>query len=111
MPVQTTTMRDTLAAAYAASAGFGAIYTTAPGGSAGTEPSGGGYVRKALSWGTSLSGVVSAMATFDVPAGTTINGGGLHATDGTYLDGGTITPGVPFTVQGNYQLNFVYTQA
>lgn len=114
MAIQTTTQKNTLASAYGTAAAYGSVYTTAPGASAGTEPSGGSpaYARKALSWGAPASGVVSASATFDIPSGTTIVGAGVHTavTAGTYLDGTTVTSQV-FASQGTYQVTFSYTQS
>jgi len=114
MAIQTATQKNTLATAYGTAAAYGALYTTAPGASAGTEPSGGApaYARKALTWGAPANGVVTATATFDIPTGTTIVGSGVHtaATGGTYLDGGTVTSQA-FASQGTYTATFTYTQS
>jgi hypothetical protein len=114
MAIQTTTEKNSLANKYAADATHGAVYTTTPGSSAGTEPSGGSpaYARKALSWSSASSGVVSATATFDIPSGATIVGIGLHTalTAGTYLDGATITSQA-FASQGTLTVTFTYTQS
>jgi hypothetical protein len=113
--IQTAQQKENLAVAYGTNATFGAVYTTAPGGTAGTEPSGGSpaYARKALSWtaGT-VDGVVTATATFDIPSGTTVVGVGVHTavTAGTYLDGATVTSQA-FASQGTYQVTFTYTQS
>lgn len=115
MAIQTNQQKENLAVAYGTNATFGAVYTTAPGGSAGTEPSGGSpaYARKSLSWtaGT-VDGVVTATATFDIPSGTTVVGVGVHTavTAGTYLDGATVTSQA-FASQGTYQVTFTYTQS
>ena len=114
MAIQTATMKNTLSDAYKAAATHGAVYTTAPGGSAGTEPSGGSpaYARKALSWGASSNGVTSATpVAFDIPSGSTIVGAGVHSalTAGTYLDGGAVTSQV-FSSQGTYTITFTFTQ-
>lgn len=115
MAIQTNAMKEALAIAYGGQATYGALYTTAPGGSAGTEPSGGSpaYARKALSWTAGGSdGIVSVTVTFDVPAGATIVGVGVHTavTAGTYLDGATITSQA-FASQGTFQVTFTYTQS
>lgn len=114
MAIKTTSLKNTLATTYGTAAAYGAIYTTSPSGTAGTEPSGGSpaYARKALSWGTATNGVVTATATFDVPTGVTIVGIGVHSavTAGTYLDGGDITSQV-FSSQGTLQVTFTYTQS
>jgi hypothetical protein len=115
MAISTNAMKEALAVAYGGQALFGALYTTAPGGSAGTEPSGGApaYARKALSWNAGTSdGVVTATAVFDVPSGATIVGAGVHtaATAGTYLDGTTVTSQA-FSSQGTYTATFTFTQS
>jgi len=113
MAVQTVGERNSLATKYGADAPFGALYTTAPGTTAGTEVTGGSpaYARKALTWGAAANGTVTATATFDVPAGVTILGAGLHsaATGGTYLDGVAVSQ--QFTAQGTYTLTFTYSQS
>ena len=115
MAIQTAQQRENVAVAYGAAATYAALYTTAPGGSAGTEPTGGSpaYARKALTWtaGT-VDGVVTATATFDVPAGATIVGAGVHTavTAGTYLDGAAVTSQA-FGTQGTYTLTLTYTQS
>ena len=114
MTIQTATQKNTLATAYGTAATHAAIYTTAPGGSAGTEPSGGSpaYARKAISWGSASGGVITATVTFDVPTGTTIVGAGVHTaiTAGTYLDGAAVTSQA-FASQGTYALTLTYTQS
>ena len=115
MAIQTNQQKENLAVAYGTNATYGAVYTSAPGGTAGTEPSGGSpaYARKALSWtaGT-VDGVVTATAVFDIPSGTTIVGAGVHTavTAGTYLDGTSVTSQA-FASQGTYTVTFTYTQS
>jgi hypothetical protein len=112
MAIQTATQKNTLATAYGGAATYGALYTTTPGGSAGTEVTGGSpaYARKALTWGSPTNGVVTATATFDVPSGTTVVGAGVHtaSTGGTYLDGATVTSQA-FASQGTYAATFTAT--
>ena len=114
MAIQTVTMRNALATAYGTNAAYGALYTTAPGGSAGTEVTGGSpaYARKSLAWGAASASVVTVTATFDVPASTTVVGAGVHTaiTAGTYLDGASVTS-QNFASQGTYALTFTYTQS
>ena len=115
MAIQTAGQRETLAVAYGGAATYAALYTTAPGASQGTEPSGGSpaYARKALSWTAGGSdGIVSASVTFDVPAGATIVGAGVHTaiTAGTYLDGSAVTSQA-FATQGTYVLTLTFTQS
>lgn len=114
MAIQTVTQRNTLATAYGAAALYAAVYTTAPGGSAGTEPSGGSpaYARKSITWGAASASVITATVVFDIPTGTTIIGAGVHTaiTAGTYLDGGAVTSQA-FASQGTYTLVLTYTQS
>ena len=115
MAIQTAQGKENLAVAYGTNAPYGALYTTAPGATAGTEPTGGSpaYARKALTWAPgTVDGVVTATATFDVPTGTTIVGAGVHTalTGGTYLDGATVTSQA-FSSQGTYTLNLTFTQS
>lgn len=114
MAIQTATQKNTLATAYGNAATFGALYTTAPGATAGTEVTGGApaYARKSLTWGAPANGVITATATFDVPSGATVVGVGVHTavTAGTYLDGGTVTSQA-FASQGTYAATFTYTQS
>ena len=113
MAIQTAAMKNVLSDAYKAAATYAALYTTAPGGTAGTEPSGGSpaYARKATSWSASSNGVTSTTVTFDVPSGATIVGAGVHSavTAGTYYDGASVTSQA-FASQGTYQLTLTYTQ-
>jgi hypothetical protein len=112
MPIQTALQRNNLEVAYGTNATHGAVYTTAPGGSAGTEPSGGSpaYARKALSW--SGNAPRTATGTFDIPASTTVVGAGVHTaiSAGSYLDGGSVTSQA-FSSQGTYAVTFNYTQS
>lgn len=112
--IQTATMKNTVASAYAAAATHAALYSTAPGASQGTELNGGSpaYARKALSWGSPSNGVIAASpVVFDVPSGATVAGGGVHstATPGAgYLDGAALTS-QPFSSQGTYTLTITFT--
>ena len=115
MAIQTNQGKENLAIAYGNMATHAALYTTAPGSTAGTEPSGGSpaYARRPLTWtaGT-VDGTVTATAEFNVPAGATIVGAGVHTalTGGTYLDGGTVTSQA-FGTQGTYTLTLTYSQS
>ena len=118
MAIKSATMRIALANAYAAAATRGAIYTTTPGASAGTEVTGGSpaYARKALTWSApsdnGTTATITATAVFDVPTGVTVVGGGVHSaiTGGNYLDGATVTS-QGFSAQGTYTLTYTYTQS
>jgi hypothetical protein len=111
--IQTATQKNNLATAYGTNATYAALYTTAPGATAGTEVTGGSpaYARKSISWGAASNGVITATVTFDVPSGTTVVGAGVHTavTAGTYLDGASVTSQA-FASQGTYQLTLTYTQ-
>lgn len=113
MAVQTAAMKNILSDAYKGAATHAALYTTAPGATAGTEVTGGSpaYARKANSWSASSNGVTSSTVTFDVPSGTTVVGAGVHSaiTAGTYYDGASVTSQA-FASQGTYQLTLTYTQ-
>jgi phage gp46-like protein len=112
MAIQTATMRTHLADRYGDEALYGALYTTAPGASAGTEVTGGSpaYARKALTWSTASASASSVTVVFDVPAGTTVVGAGVHTavTAGTYLDGVAVTSQA-FATQGTYSVTFTIT--
>lgn len=113
MAIKTTAEKNALATDYGIDAPYGALYTTAPGATPGTEVSGGSpaYARKALSWSAAANGVINATAVFDVPAGTTVVGVGLHsaATGGNYIDGASVASQA-FSAQGTYTVTFTYTQ-
>jgi hypothetical protein len=108
MALSTATIKNALASAYGTTAVQAALYTTVPSGSAGTEVTGGSYTRKTLTWGSAVGGVVTATAVFDVPAGVTVRGAGVHNTGGTYLDGGSV-PEQPFASAGQYTLTLTTT--
>jgi hypothetical protein len=109
MAIQTTGARNSLAARYGADAVTAALYTTAPGSTVGIEP-GTPYARRPLTWGTPANGSVTASATFDIPAGTTVVGAGVHGSDGAYLDGGAVTQQT-FSVPGSYVLTLTFTES
>ncbi|MBP1241726.1 hypothetical protein ABID92_000446 [Frigoribacterium sp. PvP120] len=114
MALQTTALKNSLADRYAALALFGALYATVPGANPGTELSGGSpaYARKPLTWGTAANGATTASATFDVPAGSTVAGAGVHSalTNGNYLDGIAVTS-QSFSTQGQMTVAFTFTQS
>jgi hypothetical protein len=114
MALQTNAIKNALADRYGATALFAALFSTAPSGTPGTELSGGSpaYARKALTWSTAANGVVTATATFDVPAGATVAGAGVYsaATGGTYLDGIPLTSQA-YASQGTYAVTLTFTQS
>lgn len=113
MAIAAAATKTSLAASYAALAAYGTVYTTAPGSTAGTEPTGGSpaFARKALTWTPGAAGVTTAVATFDIPAGTTVKGTGLHSalTGGTYIDGKTEADTV-FSTQDTLTVTFTFTE-
>jgi hypothetical protein len=115
LAIATSFGKNALADHYGTLATHGAVYTAFPSGtgSAGTEPSGGSpaYARKPLTWSAAVAGVMTATAVFDIPAGTTIIGTGLHTaiTAGNYVDGKTDSS-VAFVNQDTVTVNYSYTQ-
>lgn len=114
MAIQTNTMKNALADAYAVVATYADLYSTVPtGGVAGTAISGGApaYASKPLSWGASAAGVKATTATpFDVPSGATVAGFGLKTgAAGAFQDGGSLSSQA-FASQGTYTLTVTYTQ-
>lgn len=114
MAIQTVTQRNTLVTAYTNAATHGALYSTVPSTTAGTELTGGtpAYARKPLSWSAASASASTVSATFDVASGSTVAGTGLHTalTAGTYLDGVALTSQA-FASQGTYAVTYTYTQA
>jgi hypothetical protein len=89
MAIASAQQRENLAIAYGAAATYAGLQTTAKTGSAGTEVTGGTYARKPLTWAAgSVDGIVTATATFDVPASVTVQSSFLTTavTGGTFLD-------------------------
>lgn len=108
MALQTATIKNALATAYGNAATQAALYSTVPAGSAGTEISGGSYTRKSVVWGAPVQGVSTATVVFDVPAGVTIRGMGVHNAGGTYLDGGAL-PEQPLATAATYTVTLTTT--
>ena len=104
-----------MATAYGTNCTYGALSTTTPGSTAGTEVSGGSpaYARIATAWGAaSASAITSTALTFNVPASTSVVGYEHYTaeTAGTYLDGVSITSQT-FSSQGTYAITPTYTQS
>jgi hypothetical protein len=108
MALQTATIKNALASAYGTTATQAALYSTVPGTSAGTEITGGTYARKAINWSAPVQGVSTATVVFDVPAGATVRGAGVHNASGTYLDGGSL-PEQPVATAATYTVNLTTT--
>jgi hypothetical protein len=113
MPIATTGEKNSLATKYGTDAPYAALFSTAPSGSTpGTEVTGTGYARQAISWGAASNGAITASVTFNVPSGQTVAGAGVYSavTGGTYLDGGSLTSQA-FASAGTYTLTLTYTQS
>jgi hypothetical protein len=121
--IATTTMKNTLASAYATAATHAALFTADPGstGTATGEVTATGspaYARKPFTagaaWSAASNGVVTASVTFDVPAGTTVTFVAVcsSVTQGaaTVLDKIAITS-QNFATQGTLTVNFTFTQS
>jgi len=113
MAIASTFAKNAMATKFGQLATHGAVFTTAPGATAGTEPSGGSpaYARKSLTWSAPSNGTITASAVIDLPAGTTVVGTGLFdaATGGNYIDG-QVETSVEFTDQDTVTVNYSYTQ-
>lgn len=104
--MQTTAIKNTVCSAYTGACTYGALTTTAPGVTTGTEVTGGTYTRIAAVWPAPSAGASTATAmAFNVPASTTVNGFELFnaSTAGTYQDGATITSQT-FSSAGTYTI-------
>lgn len=107
--------QTSLADHYGTLATHGAIFTTVPAddNTPGTEPTGGSpaYARIPLVWDAPVDGVSTAVAKFDVPAGTTIVGTGIFdaLTAGNYIQGKQ-EASLDFPSQDTVTVTFTYTQ-
>ena len=122
MAIRNAAERKSLATKYGTDAPYGTLFTADPGtsGAATNELTGGSpaFARKALSWSapvtTGSTEVITATATFDIPAGTSVAYAGVAAT-------GTLTTAdVKDSVtavynsqptQGTFTVTFTYTQS
>ncbi len=118
MPIASTAERNSLAGKYGVDTPYAALFTADPGtsGSAAGEVTGGApaYARKALVWGAPVGGVVTASATFDVPAGTTVAYVGACASSVAGTADVRDRTGVvsqTFATQGQYTANFNFTMS
>lgn len=113
MAIATTTQRENLAVAYGNNATYASLHTADPGTSGASEVTGGTYARKPLTWAAgAVDGVITASATFDVPAGVSVAYAGLTtaATAGTFLDKvAAVYNSQPQA--GTLTVNFTYTQS
>ena len=117
MPIAVVVEKNSLATKYAADALFASIYTADPGvtGTATGEVTGGtpASARKALVWGAAVNGVITATATFDVPAGTTVTFAAVN-TSGTSgaadVRDRIAVVSQSFASQGTYALTLTFTE-
>lgn len=124
MAIQTTTLRNSVATAYGVQATHAMIYSTVPAAAQGTEVAGAAHTP--ITWSAAgavgpagagaqpaTAGVIYGQVTFNVNAGQTVAGAGVHnsSTANTgYLDGGSVTSQA-FATSGTYTLNLSYTQS
>lgn len=110
-----TTELNSLATKAGTDFAFAALFTADPGlsGTATGEVTGGSpaYARKALTFGAASGGVVTASATFDVPAGTTVTFAGVaSASSGANILGRAAVTSQTFATQGQYLLTVTFTE-
>jgi hypothetical protein len=115
MAIATAQQRENLAIAYGAAATHTGLQTTTAAGTQGTEVTGAGYARQALTWAAgTVDGVVTASATFTVPASVTVQSAFLTTSitvgSGTFLD----SVAVSYAAQGSpgtLTVNFTFTES
>ncbi len=107
MAIATSAQKNTLAAAYTGAVATARLYSTVPsGGNAGTAIAGASVA--ATGWSTPANGVTTKTVTFNVPAGATVAGAGVHDSGGNFLDGGAVTSQA-FATAGTYDLTITFT--
>lgn len=88
MGILTASGRNTAVNSVTGAYAYVSLHTGSPGSSGASEVSGGGYARKAVTWGAASAGVATqtGSVTFDVPASTTVTHIGVwsSATGGTF---------------------------
>ena len=111
MAIQTVLQRNSTVAGYTGAVTHSALASTTPGATAGTELTGGGYARIALTWAAPANSASSASATHTVGSGSTVAGGMLYdaLTAGNYRDGVGLTSQA-FSSAGTYTVTYTYTQ-
>lgn len=112
MAIATATQRQTLAAAYGSAATNAGLQTTAAAATQGTEVTGTGYARQPLTWTAGTGGVVTASATFTVPANVTVQSSFLTTalTGGTFLDSVAVSYSSQ-TSSGTLTVNYTFTES
>lgn len=112
MAILVTATKNTLCNTYTGLMVYGALTTTAPGATSGTEVVGGSYARILSVWPGASGGSSTATAqAFNVPASTTVVGyqGFSASTAGSYVDGCGITSQT-FSSSGQYTITPTYVQ-
>jgi hypothetical protein len=113
MAITGTQMKENLAVAYGTSAAYASLHTADPGTSGTSEVTGTGYARQALTWAAgTVDGVVTASATFTVPASVATTHAGIFSasTGGTFHD----KVAAVYSAQassGQLTVNFTFTQS
>lgn len=103
---------NSIATKYGTDAVYLSLHTADPGTTGTSEVTGGSpaYARKAITWGSPTSGVITGTVTFDVPAATTVAWVGVFSavSGGTFLDKSDIADQT-FASQGQFQINATAT--
>ena len=113
MALQVVATKNAMAVKFGEIATHGTVFTTDAGATPGTEPTGGGFARKPLTWSApDANNIVTASAVVDVPAGTTVVATGLHnaLTGGQFVAGKSNAP-VTFPNADTVTVNFSYKQS
>lgn len=114
MPLTTNAIKQDLANAYGNAAAYASLHTGNPGSTGALEISGGSpaYARAPLVWTPGSGGTVTATATFNIPASTTVTYAGLWTamSGGTFLDAGPLSNSATFATQSQYTLALTYLQ-
>lgn len=106
---------DSLAVKFDVDGSHAALFTADPGlsGTAVGEVSGGSpaYARQPITWSAPSTGVITATATFDIPAGTTLLYAGVcSASTGATVIARTAITSVTLGVQSTYVLTLTFTE-
>lgn len=108
----TTTLKNVLATAFGTTAVTVRVYSTAPTATAaGTAI--GTVTPETISWSAAAGGIITATVTFDIPAGTTVKGAGVHDGSGAFLDGAALfgSSGQTWAADGTLPLTLTFTQS
>ena len=115
MAIKIDAQKNAAATAYGTGATHGLLFTTAAPpttGAATSEVAGGTYARKALTWSSPSAGVMTASATFDIPAGVTVRAVGVaSASSGATVRDWVAVTEQAFATAGTYVVTLTYTQS